>query len=74
MVALQQDFDEFGKRLKAVEEQDAKQVQEIRGIKARNERKLRSVMCRTERAFSAMAKAPLIRGHEDAGTTEGRHS
>jgi uncharacterized membrane protein YkvA (DUF1232 family) len=51
MVALQQDFDEFGKRLKAVEEEDAKEVQEIRGIKARIERKLRSVMCRTERAF-----------------------
>ena len=54
------DFDEFGKRLKAVEEQDAKEVQEIRGIKARIERKLRSVMCRTERAFlSAMARAPV---------------
>lgn len=51
MVALQKDFDEFGKRLKAVEEQDAKEVREIREIKARIERKLRSVMCRTERAF-----------------------
>ena len=48
--ALQQDFDEFGKRLKAVEEK-TREVREIRGIKARIERKLRSVMCRTERAL-----------------------
>ena len=76
MVALQQDFDEFGKRLKAVEEQDAKEVQEIRGIKARIERKLRSVMCRTERAFFVRDGQGAVdpRFTKTAGTTEGRHS
>jgi hypothetical protein len=50
-VSLQQDFDEFGKRLKAVEQQDAYEIQKIRGIKSRIKRKLRSVMCGTERAY-----------------------